>query len=67
MLQFGDKTVVDIELDASHIKNPLLDVFEIITKAVALILQDQECPSNREKRALGHLRNVTRFHKTQKE
>ena len=51
---------LDIEKDAAHSKNPLLDQLEIIAEAIGELLKDRPRPSESERRSLRHIRQMTR-------
>ncbi len=63
-LRNGDENAVDIEIDATHRKNPLLDELEIIAEAITFLLKDKKDFTSSEKRKLSHVRNMTRHHKS---
>lgn len=66
VLRQGDKTVVAIEHDDTHSRNPFLDQLEIFADAIDNIVQQHEHLSKSEKLALGHIRHMTRQHKNTK-
>lgn len=62
----GDKTVVAIEHDDTHSRNPFLDQLEIFAETIDHMVRQHEHLSKSEKLALGHIRHMTRQRKGSK-
>ncbi|MCD8184697.1 MAG: hypothetical protein LUE99_18315 [Bacteroides sp.] len=55
----GEKELC-LKSEVRHEKNPLLDELEIIAEMIESLLQEKDCLTDSEKRALGHIRKSTR-------